>query len=388
MNQRQKRKTKKALIVIMALTLVTFFWSGALLYYRALAVLLRNVSPEHPSWIAKLATYAVDEEEREVSLPTGVIRARLYRPKGCENPPGLVLVHGIHHLGMNEPRNVSFARALASAGVLVLTPEMAELTDYRVEPSTIRDISACAEYMVSITGRTTTGVVGISFAGGLALLAAADPHYQKPIGFVVAVGSHHDLTRVLHFYAGDTVRGPDGTPYPIHPHPYGARVLIYSYLNELFSAQDLPMAHEALRAYLYDQHGQAKILAQQLSEDGKKIMLQLLDERDNTLVHRFLMLLLAEHESKLQNVSPHGRLARLKAQVLLIHGADDPVVPATETPWLAREIPQRLLRQSLVSPVLRHAEIEQKPTIKEYVKLVDFVADLLALTYKEPKKKR
>jgi len=372
----------------MALSLVSFFWSSALLHYHGLAVLLRIVSPEKPPWIASIGAYAVEEEQRELRLATGSLRAKLYTPRGSQNPPGLVLVHGIHQLGMNEPRSRSFARALASVGVLVLAPEMPELTDYRVEPSNIDAISACAAYLAHATGRTATGVAGISFAGGLALIAAADPNLQKPIDFVLAVGAHHDLTRVVRYYAGETVKGPDGQRYDVRPHPYGARVLIYSYLDQLFTDRDQPIAREVLRTYLHDQHKRARSRANELSEKGRELMLRILDHDDVKTIHGILMSLLAANRDRLESVSPRGKLANLKARVLLIHGADDQVVPATETRWLAREIPNGLLRQSLISPVMRHAEIEQKPSVGEYFKLVHFIADLLALSFKEPMAKQ
>lgn len=368
----------------MALSLVSFFWSSSLLHYRALAVLLRIVYPEKPPWIARVGTYTLEEEQIELRLDTGAFRAKLYTPLESRNPPGLVLVHGIHKLGMNEPRSRSFARALASVGVSVLAPEIPELTDYRVEPSTINAISSFAAYLARATGRKATGVVGISFAGGLALIAAADPALQKPIAFVLAVGAHHDLARVVRYYAGETVKGPDGRRYDIPPHPYGARVLIYSYLDKLFTDQDRSVAREALRTYLHDQHKRARSLANELSEKGRELMLRILDHGDKKTVHDILISLLSANRDRLERVSPRGKLANLKAQVFLIHGADDPIVPATETAWLAREIPSGLLRQSLISPVIRHAEIEQKPKVGEYFKLVHFVADLLALTFKQP----
>ena len=44
----------------------------------------------------------------------------------------------------------------------------------------------------------------MSFAGGLSLLAAADPRFAEDVGFVVAVGAHHDLARVSRFFATDS----------------------------------------------------------------------------------------------------------------------------------------------------------------------------------------
>ena len=48
------------------------------------------------------------------------------------------------------------------------------------------------------------GMMGLSFAGGLALLAASRPEYEKAIGFVLAVGAHDDMGRVARFFAANT----------------------------------------------------------------------------------------------------------------------------------------------------------------------------------------
>ena len=49
----------------------------------------------------------------------------------------MVVLHGVHHLGIEEPRLMNFARALSTHGILIMTPEMADLADYHVEPTAI-----------------------------------------------------------------------------------------------------------------------------------------------------------------------------------------------------------------------------------------------------------
>jgi hypothetical protein len=46
----------------------------------------------------------------DVAIPTEgeSVPARLYVPAGVAHPGGMVAVHGIHHLGMDEPRLVQF----------------------------------------------------------------------------------------------------------------------------------------------------------------------------------------------------------------------------------------------------------------------------------------
>ena len=50
--------------------------------------------------------------------------------------PAVIVLHGVHHLGIEEPRSVAFAKALSSHGFQAITPELNDLADYRVTPET------------------------------------------------------------------------------------------------------------------------------------------------------------------------------------------------------------------------------------------------------------
>jgi dienelactone hydrolase len=107
--------------------------------------------------------------------------ARLYLAVGVAHPRGMVAVHGIHHLGMDEPRLVSFARAAAGSGLAVLTPQIDALADYHVDGASISSIGDSAVWLDQRLGRGPVSVTGISFAGGLSLVAACDPRYASHI---------------------------------------------------------------------------------------------------------------------------------------------------------------------------------------------------------------
>src|SRR5262249_2591361 len=127
-------------------------------------------------------------------------RAREYLPRGVVDPPGLVVVHGVHWKGIDEPRLQRFARTIAASGVAVLTPEIRELCDYRIDPASVATIGEAARAFSAELGGAKVGVMGLSFAGGLSLVAASDTRYAGAFSFVVAVGAHDDLGRVLRFF--------------------------------------------------------------------------------------------------------------------------------------------------------------------------------------------
>ena len=173
-------------------------------HLQAVGVLLRLEAPERQSSLWGLRdwdTSAVSESEITFDAPSGPARARLYEP-AKNRAPGLVMVHGVHHLGMDEPRLMRFARSIASTGVVVMTPDVRELADYAVDDASIGTLGAAAIALRDrLQGRAPVGLMGLSFAGGLALLAASDPRFAPSIGYVVSVGGHDDLARVSRFFA-------------------------------------------------------------------------------------------------------------------------------------------------------------------------------------------
>jgi len=155
-------------------------------YVRAAGLLLRIENPQKAGWLSGVHTYPIVESLTEIRTPSGRIRARLYTPQGIANAPGMLVVHGVHHLGIDEPRLVAFARALSASGIQVLTPELASLADYQVDAGSI-DVIGYSARNLSQSLRQKVGVLGISFGGGLSLIAASKPQFERYIRFVVSV---------------------------------------------------------------------------------------------------------------------------------------------------------------------------------------------------------
>ncbi|RYE82443.1 MAG: alpha/beta hydrolase, partial [Myxococcales bacterium] len=201
-------------------------------HLRAASLLLRFADAGARGLVAGYGRHAITENLHEVPTARGPVRARLYRPIGAPDAPGVVLVHGVHRLSIDEPRLMRLARALATSGVVVLTPEVREIADYRIDPASIETIGAAARHLRRQLERPV-GLIGTSFAGGLALLAASDPRFAADVGVVLAVGAQHDMRRVMQFFRTNEVLWPDGHRQPLGAHPYGALVLVYGQLDRL-----------------------------------------------------------------------------------------------------------------------------------------------------------
>jgi dienelactone hydrolase len=351
-------------------------------HLTAAAVLVR-LSSDAPGALGRWGAHEVSASLTAFDSGGRSVPARLYTPRGVESPPGLVLVHGVHHLGIEEPRLVRFARTLASAGIDVFTPQVQELADYAVDAKSIDTLGAAAQALSRrLAGQPRVGVMGLSFAGGLALLTAADPRYADDVAFVVAVGAHDDLARVSRFFALDSVESPDGTRRALRAHPYGPLVLVYSHASEFFPDADVPAVKEALRLWLWEDPAGARRAGATVSEASRAKLDALLTDHVDALRSEMLASI-DRNQSAMAAVSPAGRLGRLRIPVLLLHGAGDTVIPASETLWLAREVPPEELRGALVSPALQHVELEGQPGWKDEWALIHFMASVLEQTRAE-----
>ncbi|MBW4028900.1 MAG: hypothetical protein HIU93_16160, partial [Acidobacteria bacterium] len=188
---------------------------------RAYSVLQQVAGQPVPWMVGALVAEPITTEDVTYTIPDAAtatpetVRGRLYLPvdssgNTAHDGPAMVVLHGVHHLGIDEPRLEAFAAAMASCGVRVLTPELPAIKDYHVGQESVRTIGESAQWLAAKTGGPV-GVMGLSFSGGLALLAAADPAYQKAFRFVVAVGAQASMVRVADYYrTGEDLR-PDGT---------------------------------------------------------------------------------------------------------------------------------------------------------------------------------
>lgn len=373
--------SKRSISALPWIMLLTVLLAGILLirpaevYLRVISVIARFSDPQDRGLATRFASHKVREETGIIQTEWGPLKYRIYTPLNVSHPGGLVLIHGIHREGIEEPRLINFSRALAAAEVEVLTPELSDLTDYRVTSHTSDVIGYSAEFLSKRMNQPKVGVVGLSFSGGLALIAATTPRYAERIGLVLALGAHSDLARVARFLATNVVEMPDGNSRNENANEYGALVVAYSHVEDFFSEADVPSAQQALKLWLSEMPDQARELITRLSPQGQERFTQLLYHRDQ--LKDVLLWSIKVHEHEMAAASPKGRLRTLTVPVYLLHAARDDVIPASESLWLCREIPKKQLRAVLISPAIIHADVQEQTSLWQKWQLVNFLARLL-----------
>jgi pimeloyl-ACP methyl ester carboxylesterase len=351
-------------------------WRPVRVHLQALAV-VRQVAGQPVPRVALALTEPVMREDLTLRIEDQeMVRAREYLPVHQPNAPAMVIFHGVHHLGIDEPRLVAFAAAMASCGIRVLTPELPDIKDYRVSQASVQTIGGSVKWFAEHTGGPV-GVMGLSFSGGLALVAAADPLYHRDFKFVMAVGSQDSMARVTDYYRTGSDLRPDGTLERLPAHEYGPLVLEYEYLDDFIPARDLAPVRAVLRAHLYEDSREEVQASLALNEIQKREALELMDATSAT-THARIAATAQKHAREMAGLSPGGRLEGLRTPVYLLHGEGDNIIPAAETLWMASELPRTELKAVLVSPVISHLDLDGAgPRAMDYWHLLHFFAEVM-----------
>jgi len=365
-----------AFYALLAAGLVVFgiaVWPFTKAHLQAIAILQLVSGQPVPVGVKQVVSDPIATQDITLQLESGVLRARLYLPVDKPHAPALIVLHGVHHLGIDEPRLQSFASAMASCGIQVLTPELPDIKDYHVTPNSIANIGEAAQWFDQRTGGPV-GVMGLSFSGGLALLAASDPLYHPDIKFVFAVGSQDSMNRVASYYGTGEDQRPNGTLELLPAHEYGPLVLEYEYLEDFVPAADIPSMRFFLRAHLYENKDAEDDAYSYLTDSQKAAAKQLLDA-SSPKTRALIAATIEKHAEELQGISPRGVLRTMTTPVYLLHGEADNIIPSAETLWMASELPRTSLQAALVSPVISHIDFEHSnPTLLDKWQLIHFFA--------------
>jgi acetyl esterase/lipase len=136
-------------------------------------------------------TYGVDESDVVYAHASGSdLQAHIYRPQLKTTLPAIIDIHGGAWNSGDRMSGRQYARALASAGVLVVSIDFRQAPQHQ-HPSASRDIAAAVRYVRAHATQlqidpASIGLVGSSSGGHLAMLAGLKPNVSAFGGTEIA----------------------------------------------------------------------------------------------------------------------------------------------------------------------------------------------------------
>ena len=385
-------RVRRALVWLLAvLAIIVIAGYAAAPYARAASLFVRAAN------LGGRAEALADATARRVTVlprhvvPTrqGEVPAQFYRPDGTVRRAAL-LVPGVHSMGIAEPRLTALARDLAGSGVAVMTLALPDLMGYRItarSADVIEDAVAWIAAQPDLAPDGRVGMVGISFAGGLSLVAAGRAAIRDKVAYVVSFGGHGDLGRVLRYLAtGEAVQAPGVVTHP--PHDYGVAVIMYAAADRVVPPEQVAPLREGIGTFLLASQltlvnmDQANATFQKARDMVKPLpepsatYLGYVNDRNVTALGPILVPHLGLEADPA--ASPERAASPPTAPVFLLHGDDDVVIPAAESVVLAEYLRQQGVDvHVLLSPIITHAELDRSAALSESWKLVAFWADVL-----------
>jgi dienelactone hydrolase len=295
-------------------------------------------------------------------------------------------------MGIEEPRLTGLARDLAGTGVIVMTMALPDLQAYMITPRATDVIEDAVSWMAqrsNLAPDGKVGIVGISFAGGLSIVAAGRPAIRDRVAFILSFGGHGDLPRVMRYLAtGEAPQVPGLATHP--PHDYGLAVILFGLADKVVPAEQVVELRQGIETFLLasqltlvsmDQANamftKAREMAKTMPEPSRTFM-NYVNDRTVGKLGPALVPSLDQLGTGDPALSPQRAPDPPSAAVYLLHGDDDTVIPAAESALLNEHLRNKSADvHLLLSNLITHAEVNRAATASDAWKLISFWASLL-----------
>jgi dienelactone hydrolase len=359
----------------------------AMPYVRTTAFLLdlAGVDGGVRRWIP-IAPVPVTTADLDVPTRHGKVPVRAYEPEAPEAPT-VVVFPGVHGGGVDSPRLTQLCGRLGASGLRVICAPLPELRHFVISgrsTDAIEDVTAWVSRHPTLAPRGRVTLVGVSFAGGLAVVAAGRESLSDRLNAVVSIGGHGDLRRTLTFLTSGTL--PDGSTRT--PHDYPLAIVALTVIRSLVPPDQAAATEETIRTFLEASLDDGTGFAHGIPTIARlETEVESMPEPARTLtravVHRDVVTvgrLVAPHTAALAaDPAMSASLAPVaRAPVFLLHGSDDNVIPSTESTLLAEDFTRRGSAgvRVLLTPLLTHAHLASDAPVADRWALVRFWRDV------------
>ena len=391
-----------------AIVLVIVIAGGfmALPYLDALGFIIRAADiPGTPATLANGRSYSFTPEPK-TTIPTraGDVPARVYTPEGRFRRT-VLLMPGVHRDGIDESRLVGLAEDLAATGYNVVTVAAPDLQKFKVTPE-VTDVIEDAIKWTSEQPQFRTdgkiGVLGISFTGGLAIVAAGRESIRDRVAFVMSFGGHGDLSRAMHYLASGEVLGDLETAkrssavlgaehVGVHPpHDYGLAVTLLNLADRVVPPEQVAPLSKGIDGFLLASSlavtdppksvpvfEEMKKYQETLPEPSRTYMQYVNDRAVDKLGPVLLPVIESLKNHPAMPALSAERATPPTAPIFLLHGADDSVIPSVETVLLAEHLKGKADVTGLLSGLITHAEVNRTPAAIEVWRLARFWRNIM-----------
>jgi len=242
----------------------------------------------------------------------------------------ILIVHGLNPTGKNSLDLMRISEALAQVGYQVFVPDLIEMKRQHLQPEEAVRIKSVFQFI----GKDAA-IACFSYGCGPAMIAAADPDIRDHVRFALAFGGYFDIRETLEF----VVTGPES---PI------------AYLKWVYLGANSDLVNDEsdrTRLRTIAEHGRGDDVletdaAKKLSPEAKALLAVFLASTPEDF-HARLDAAPENLQRRLEALSPSRFVEQIRAPLILVHGINDPAIPAQQSVEFAEAARAHGLDQSL-----------------------------------------
>ncbi len=269
-------------------------------------------------------------------------------------PRGTILaIHGMTVKGNRDPRFVNVCEALAHCGYVVVSPLYPDIEGFMIKEETVHTIAQTIQTLTENPTLCPSGKISIfsaSFSAGMSIIAASRPETRELVKAICAIGTYSNVETSVEFLLGRQDNDE-----------YGRLIVLRNFIHHSIGPSD--DLSEALRIAILDngfcrKNPELPALLSTLPRGVRRMFTRLQRESAFRLYHWKRICSPSKGiNSMLKQLSVVSKIDSLKAVVALVHGADDLVIPPSESVILHRRLREHNKKSRLsLTPAISHGD--------------------------------
>lgn len=297
----------------------------------------------------------------EIQSSQHSFQAKLYQ-KHNANEQLIVLINGFGIEGSNDQRIANLAFALSQAGYRVLCPSFDNLNSLSIHPKTVVEMQEAFRSIANNKSLCPEGKFSLfvpSYSAGMALIAINMKDVQEKIKSIVCVGSYANIESSIDFVLGQN-----------DIDDYGRNILFKNFYPDVFGTDNQlnKIVQAALEDNGYKRSEQNRMLPKVLAQASPADRLIWdIYQKDIPWRKEFIQRALKnnpKYKNWFKNLNVIDHLKHIQCAVCLVHGANDLVIPSSESTIIYQKLfPNNKQVRLLATPLLDHGDIQLSSSI-------------------------
>ena len=303
---------------------------------------------------------------------------KIFNPTHQNNNTVYIIFPGASPLAENHEGMLTIGSILASLGYRTLIPRIPPLKDLELLDNNSKWFSHAYKQLTNRTDlkNKEIAIIGMSFGGAILIKSLAEGMCdERNAKSVMLYGAPYDSKTFINFLLTGEI-SINGSITKVKQHEWGIIVILHNFIDKINLGFDTALIEKTLKYKIAENEEMVSELINKLDPKQRDIIDNALNGIASTEIKKICNHITIDCKNMLDSISPNNYSNNIKEKVFIVHGANDTMVPYTESLLLGKSIPNNEL---FISYLFEHKEISSDSGIifkaKEIIKMIHYFSN-------------